>query len=86
MRPLRSYLRSLDPDLPRPVWMLQAGGLANAFGNGFVLPFLIIYLHNVRGISLAVAGLVAAANGAAALVSGPLAGTPLGPARAEARR
>jgi predicted MFS family arabinose efflux permease len=57
------------------VWILQAGGLANAFGNGFVLPFLIIYLHNVRGISLAVAGLVAAANGAAALVSGPLAGT-----------
>ena len=75
LQPVRAYLRSLDPGLPRSVWLLQAGGLANAFGNGFVLPFLIIYLHNVRGISLAVAGLVAAANGAAALVSGPLAGT-----------
>jgi hypothetical protein len=44
-----SYLRSLDPQLPRDVWVLQIGGLVNAFGNGIVLPFLIIYLHNVRG-------------------------------------
>jgi hypothetical protein len=47
---LRSYLRSLNPRLPRDVWILQAGGLANMFGNGVVGPFLIIYLHNVRGI------------------------------------
>jgi MFS family permease len=55
--------------------MLQAGGLANMFGNGAVVPFLIIYLHNVRGISLGVAGLIAASNSLAALVSGPLAGS-----------
>lgn len=70
-----SYLRSLDPRLPRPVWILQAGGLANAFGNGIVLPFLIIYLHNVRGFSLGIAGLVAATNSAVALCSGFLAGS-----------
>ena len=75
MRTLGLYLRSLNPELPRAVWILQAGGLANFFGNGVVIPFLIIYLHNVRGISLAVAGLIAATNAAAALVSGPLAGT-----------
>lgn len=75
MRPLAAYLRSLNPQLPRPVWMLQAGGLANMFGNGVVVPFLIIYLHNVRGISLGVAGLIAAANSVAALASGPLAGS-----------
>ncbi len=74
MRPLRAYLRSLDPRLPRAIWILQGGGLANAFGNGIVLPFLIIYLHNVRGISLGAAGLVAATNSAAALGSGFLAG------------
>jgi hypothetical protein len=34
------------------VWALEAGGLVNAFGNGFVYPFLFIYLHNVRGFSL----------------------------------
>ena len=55
--------------------MLQAGGLVNAFGNGIVLPFLIIYLHNVRGISLGLAGLAAATQSATALASGFAAGS-----------
>jgi MFS family permease len=75
VRRVTDYFRSLNPDLPRSVWLLQAGGLANFFGNGIVIPFLIIYLHNVRGLSLATAGLIAATNATAALVSGPLAGT-----------
>jgi predicted MFS family arabinose efflux permease len=74
LRALAAYLRSLNPDLPRSVWLLQAGGLANAFGNGVVLPFVIIYLHNVRGISLTVAGLAAAANAGAGIVSGAAGG------------
>ena len=69
------YLRSLMPDLPRPVWLLQLGGLVNAFGTGIVLPFLIIYLHNVRGISLGLAGLAAAVNSLAAFGSGFIAGS-----------
>jgi MFS family permease len=72
---MRAYLRSLDPRLPRDVYVLQAGGLLNAFGNGVVLPFLIIYLHNVRGLSLGLAGLAAATQSATALASGFLAGT-----------
>lgn len=72
--PPAAYIRSLNPELPRPVWLLQAGGLANMFGNGVIVPFLVIYLHNVRGISLGLAGSIAAANGLAALVSGPIAG------------
>ena len=75
MQPLRAYLRSLDPRLPREVYVLQAGGLVNAFGNGVVLPFLIIYLHNVRGISLGLAGLAAATQSATALASGLAAGS-----------
>jgi MFS family permease len=71
---VREYLRSLNPQLPRPVWILQAGGLANMFGNGVVFPFLIIYLHNVRGISFGIAGVVAASNSAAGLVSGFVGG------------
>jgi MFS family permease len=74
VRALASYVRSLNPQLPRAVWLLQAGGLANMFGNGVVVPFLVIYLHNVRGISLGLAGTIAATNGAAALVSGGVAG------------
>jgi MFS family permease len=67
---VRAYLRSLNPNLPRDVWILQAGGLANMFGNGVIGPFLIIYLHNVRGISLGLAGLIVGASSAAALCSG----------------
>jgi MFS family permease len=57
---VRAYLRSLDPQLPRDVWLLQIGGVMNSFGNGIVLPFLVIYLRDVRGFSLGVAGLVVA--------------------------
>jgi len=56
------------------VQTLQLGGLFNAFGNGVVLPFTLIYLHNVRGISLTAAGLVLATNAVVALVSGPVSG------------
>ncbi len=68
------YLRSLDPRLPRPVYVLELGALVNAFGNGVVLPFLLIYLHNVRGISFGLAGLAAAVQSAAALGSAFLGG------------
>jgi MFS family permease len=69
-----SFLRSLNPRLPRSVQLLQLGGLMNAFGNGLVVPFLLIYLHNERGIGLGVAGLVLATNAAVSLISGPVGG------------
>jgi predicted MFS family arabinose efflux permease len=53
---------------------MEAGGLVNAFGNGITYPFVVIYLHNVRGFSLGMAGLVLAANGAVSLLASPLAG------------
>ncbi len=68
------YVRSLDPRLPRPVWILSFGGLANAVGNGLAFPFLVIYLHNVRGFSLGTAGLVLATTGAVSLLVGPAVG------------
>jgi MFS family permease len=71
---VRSYLSSLNPRLPRPVQLLQVGGLMNALGNGLVLPFLLIYLHNERGISLGVAGLILATNAGVSLIAGPVAG------------
>jgi MFS family permease len=40
-----------------------------------LIPFLFIYLHNVRGIGLGVAGLVVGTNAVVSLVAGPLAGT-----------
>ena len=71
---MRRFLSSLNPRLPRSVQLLQAGGLMNAFGNGLVLPFLLIYLHNERGIGLGVAGLILATNAGVSLVAGPIAG------------
>jgi MFS family permease len=84
VRPIAAYLRSLDPRLPRDVYVLELGALVNAFGNGVVLPFLLIYLHNVRGIPFGLAGSAAAVQSAAALASGFLGGTlsdRLGPKR-----
>jgi predicted MFS family arabinose efflux permease len=71
---VKRYVQSLDPRLPRPVWILSLGGLANAVGNGLAFPFLVIYLHNVRGFSLGTAGLVLATTGAVSLLAGPAVG------------
>ena len=67
---MRRLVRSLDPQLPRQVWLLQIGGLSNSFGNGVVLPFLAIYLHNVRGFGIATAGLAIAISSAFQLLAG----------------
>jgi MFS family permease len=75
VRGVRVYLRSLDPRLPRAVWTMEAGGLANAFGNGVAFPFIVIYLHSVRDVSLGVAGLVLAFHSLVSLTSGPVVGT-----------
>ena len=72
---MRNYLRSLNPQLPRSVQTLQVGGLLNAIGNGLILPFTLIYLHNERGIDLGTAGLVLGTNAAVSLVAGPIAGS-----------
>ncbi len=84
MRGLKSYFSSLAPRLPRDVYVLEAGALVNAFGNGVVLPFLLIYLHDVRGIPFGLAGSAAAVQSLAGLASGFLGGTlsdRLGPKR-----
>ena len=54
---------------------LQVGGLVNAFGNGMVIPFMFIYLHNVRGIDLGVTGLIVAAHAVVSIVAGPVFGS-----------
>jgi MFS family permease len=68
------YLRSLDPRLPRAVWTMEAGGLANAFGNGLAFPFLFIYLHNVRGFGLDTVGLIVATSALAGIATIPVSG------------
>src|SRR5438477_327657 len=60
--------------LPRPVLILQAGNALNYFGYGLIVPFEIIYLHQIRGFSASTAGLVLAATMGTAAVVTPLTG------------
>jgi MFS family permease len=71
---LGTYLRNLRPGLSRPVWTLEGAVLVNSVGTGMVLPFVMIYLHNVRGIGLATAGLIVATFAAVSFVITPVAG------------
>lgn len=72
---MRGLLQVYFPPLPRSVLTLQVGGLVNAFGNGMVIPFMFIYLHNVRGISLGITGLVVATHAVVSIVAGPVFGS-----------
>jgi MFS family permease len=71
-RALARVLAAWRTGLPGPVIVLQAGTALNYFGTGLILPFEIIYLHEVRGFTAATAGLVlAAVMGTAAVVTLP---------------
>jgi MFS family permease len=63
----------LIPSLPRDAWAVLGADAVSAAGTGLTLPFLIVYLHGVRGIPVAVAGL-AVSMVAAGSVAGNLAG------------
>ncbi|HEX7354108.1 MAG TPA: MFS transporter [Mycobacteriales bacterium] len=54
--------------------VVLAGSLVNALGTGLVLPFLLIYLHTVRGIPLGRTGLLLALPGLVGFVAGPTGG------------
>jgi MFS family permease len=69
-----AYVRSLDPQLPRSIWTLEVGTFVNFFGSGLAFPFLLIYLHNVRGFGYGTAGLVVATLGVVGVVAGPAVG------------
>ncbi len=69
------YLRSLRPELPRSVWTVLLGVTISAVGNGFVLPFGSIYLHQVRGLPIPVVGAVISSAAVASLLAGTLGGT-----------
>ncbi len=74
-RRVSAVVRQLDPALPRPVWAIQGGMLANSIGTGLLMPFVLIYLHDVHGFTLATAGAIAGTFGLVGLVATPAAGT-----------
>lgn len=67
-------LHALVPALPRRAWVILGGDLLSAIGTGLTLPFLVVYLHRVRGIDLELAGAALATIALAALPGNPIAG------------
>lgn len=53
--------------LPRDARVLLAGVGLDALGTGLALPFLVVYLHDVRGLPLATVGVLAAVPAVVAL-------------------
>jgi MFS family permease len=60
--------------LSRELWLVVLGIFLNYVGYGAVLPFEIIYLHDGRGFSLGIAGLVVGLITGVAVVTAPVAG------------
>jgi MFS family permease len=61
-------------DLPSNARRVLVGACVDAVGTGFVLPFVVIYLHEVRHLSLAAAGAIMAVNGVVGLMAIPVYG------------
>jgi MFS family permease len=66
--------RRFGLSLPRPLWVVQVGVFVNYFGWGGVMPFEVIYLHDGRGFSLGIAGLVVGVVTGLAVVGAPVSG------------
>ena len=66
--------RQFGLGLPRALWIVQLGVFVNYFGWGGVMPFEVIYLHEGRGFSLGVAGLVVGVVTGLAVVGAPVSG------------
>ena len=60
--------------LSRQLWVVEAGVFLSMLGYGAVFPFEIIYLHEARGFSLGVAGLVVGLVSGVAIFVAPVAG------------
>ena len=72
--------------LSRQLWIVQVGIFLNHLGWGAVLLFEIIYLHEARGFSLGVAGLVVGTVTGLAVVAAPVWRSPLAMAHSRSHR
>lgn len=64
----------LVPPLGRRAWWLLAGYALEKLGSGLIWPFLVVYMHEVREIDLATAGLVLSAASVAGVIAVPVSG------------
>lgn len=64
----------LVPVLPRAAWQVLGADALSAVGTGLTLPFLLVYLHTVHGLSLGLAGVAVSLGAVASLAGNPLGG------------
>ncbi|MFJ4428957.1 MFS transporter [Streptomyces bobili] len=67
-------MRTWVPELPRSAWIALAADSLSALGSGLTLPFMMVYLHSVRGLSLSVSGMATACVALAGLLGNPIGG------------
>jgi MFS family permease len=68
-------MRRFTPELPRDGWILLAGDAVSAVGSGLTLPFLLVYLHELRGLGLGEAGLALSVVALAGFAGNPAGGS-----------
>jgi MFS family permease len=66
--------RGLVPAVGRTAWLVLGLNTLSCLGSGLTRPFLIVYLHTVRGIELETSGLLLGSIGVAGLATMPVAG------------
>ena len=71
MSSTRPTIASFWRDLPRDGKLLISTVIFSSLGTGLVLPFMVVYLHEVRGIPLETVGLLLALQAAVGIVVVP---------------
>lgn len=61
--------------VPSNLRILLGANLLSSIGSGLTMPFLLIYLHDVRGIPLSLTGALIGASALVGIPAGPIAGT-----------
>jgi MFS family permease len=61
--------------IPSSLRVLLGANLVSSVGSGLSMPFLLIYLHDVRHIPLGATGLLIGASAVVGIPAGPVSGT-----------
>jgi MFS family permease len=68
------FLLNTIPSFEKRIWWILFGYTVSLFGMGMTEPFLIIYLHRVRDITLSLSGVVIAMISIAGVLAVPVSG------------
>lgn len=72
---MKRSVKELIPALSPQAWRVLGADAVSALGTGLVLPFLMVYMRDVRDIHVATAGLAVASMAFVSLAAGPLSGS-----------